>query len=174
MVFVVIACCHLLGFITRVFLCSYYNNLIIILVRWSNVHVDAYFNTVLSYMYDYMYIVLLYLWLFPHLMKLFSVWIYGKWINKMKYVYIHMKFQQLKIVTTREERIFITGHRRLYMSLLDPKHNFLLIKSGSVWVGITVLKTTGTQAVLIKDRHLKYPFTIRRLVCGVPLLLHEW
>jgi hypothetical protein len=33
MVFVVIAYCHLLGLITRVLLCSYYNNLIIVLVR---------------------------------------------------------------------------------------------------------------------------------------------
>jgi hypothetical protein len=33
MVFVVIACCHLVGFITRVLFCSYYNNLIIVFVR---------------------------------------------------------------------------------------------------------------------------------------------
>jgi hypothetical protein len=31
------------------------------------------------------YVVLLYLWLCPHPMKLYSAWIYGKWINETKW-----------------------------------------------------------------------------------------
>jgi hypothetical protein len=51
--------CHLLGLIARILLCSYYyNNLITVSVRWSNVHVDAYFIMHISYVYAYMYILL--------------------------------------------------------------------------------------------------------------------
>jgi hypothetical protein len=56
---------------------------------------------------------------------------------------------------------------------LTQNLNFSLMKLGSIWVGISVLKTIGIGAVLIWRRCLKCPFTIRRLVCGVPLLLHE-
>jgi hypothetical protein len=48
-----------------------------------------------------------------------------------------------------------------------------LKKLGSIWVGISTLKTVGIGAVLIRDRLQKCPFMIRRLVSGVPLLLHE-
>jgi hypothetical protein len=51
--------------------------------------------------------------------------------------------------------------------------HFSLMTLGSIWVSISMLKTIGTGAVLIRSRRLKCPFTIRRLVCGVPLLLHE-
>jgi hypothetical protein len=47
------------------------------------------------------------------------------------------------------------------------------MKLGSIWMGISMLKTIGTGEVLIWSGCLKCPFTIRRLVCGVPLLLHE-
>jgi hypothetical protein len=36
---------------------------------------------------------------------------------------------------------------------------------GSILVGVSKLKTTGTGTVLIRDRLLKSSFTIRKLVC---------
>jgi hypothetical protein len=56
-------------------------------------------------------------------------------------------------------------------SVLDQKLTFSLAKPPSVC--ISMLKTTCTGAVLIQDVLLKRPFTIRRLMCGVPLLLCE-
>ena len=74
-------CCHLLGFITRVLLCSYYYNLIIILVRWNNVHVDIYLLCTFLMCMTICTLYCFYLWLFPHPMKFVSIWIYEKWIN---------------------------------------------------------------------------------------------
>jgi hypothetical protein len=80
----------------------------------------------------------------------------------------------MKKAITREERIFVTGFCRQYMTVfLTQTLRFSLMKLGSILVGISMLKTIGTGAVLIRDRRLKCPFMIRRLVCGVPLLLHE-
>jgi hypothetical protein len=41
-------------------------------------------------------------------------------------------------------------------------------------VGISMLRPIGTRAVLMWSGDLKYHFTIRRLLYGVQLLLHEY
>jgi hypothetical protein len=40
----------------------------------------------------------------------------------------------------------------------------------SEW-GLSVVRTIDTGRLLIQDRLLKYPFTITRLVCGVPWIV---
>jgi hypothetical protein len=72
------------------------------------------------------------------------------------------------------EHIFVTEFYRQYMIVfLTQNLHFLLMKLGFIIVGISMLRTTGIGAVLTQDRLLKYHFMIRRLLCGVPLLLHE-
>jgi hypothetical protein len=46
-------------------------------------------------------------------------------------------------------------------SVLDPKLTFLLMKVGSTRVGISVFRSAGAGAVLMQDRILEHPFTIR-------------
>jgi hypothetical protein len=40
-------------------------------------------------------------------------------------------------------------------------------------LSVSALKVTDVRSVLIHNRLFKCPFTIRRWVCDVPLLLHE-
>jgi hypothetical protein len=47
------------------------------------------------------------------------------------------------------------------------------MKLGSFWVGLSILKAMGIGAVIMQDIHLKSLFMIRRLMCCIPLLLHE-
>jgi hypothetical protein len=71
-----------------------------------------------------------------------------------------------------EQEHVVTGFcgQHITVSLTKNLH-FSLMKVGSIRVGVSVLKTVDTGAVLIRDKLLKCPFMIRRLVCGVPLLL---
>lgn len=91
------------------------------------------------------------------------------------YVYCHVK-----LVTLSNWRRWFQTHfcnrflQAIYASVFYPKlKKFSLMKFGCTWVGISVLRLAGIGAVLIQDRVFKYPFTIRRVVCGVRLLLHE-
>jgi hypothetical protein len=80
---------------------------------------------------------------------------------------------QLKVIM-REEQIFVTGFCRQYMMVfLNQNLHIFLRKLGSISVGISMLRTTGTGGVLIPDRLLKYPYRIRGLMCGMPLVLYE-
>jgi hypothetical protein len=50
-------------------------------------------------------------------------------------------------------------------SVLDPNLHISLTKLGSIWVNVPIPKTVGIGTVLMLDRLLKCPFTIRKLVC---------
>jgi hypothetical protein len=56
---------------------------------------------------------------------------------------------------------------------LNQNLHFSLMKLGSIWVVVSILKTTGIGTVLIQDRLLKWPFIITRLVYSISLLLYE-
>jgi hypothetical protein len=47
------------------------------------------------------------------------------------------------------------------------------MKTGYTWVSILMTWTIDNEAVLTQYKLLKCLFTVRRLVCGVPLLLHK-
>jgi hypothetical protein len=79
----------------------------------------------------------------------------------------------VKKAITRGECIFVTGFCEQYiMDVLYPK---LFFCTDEAWfhLSVSALKVTDVKSVLIHNRHFKCPFTIRRWVCDVPLLLHE-
>jgi hypothetical protein len=86
-------------------------------------------------------------------------------------------FKQLKKVIMKEKCIFVIDFcvQHMMVSLIQNIH-FFTDKNPflSEWVHqCSIIRTTGVRAVLICDRLLKYPFTIRWLMCGVKLLLHK-
>jgi hypothetical protein len=64
----------------------------------------------------------------------------------------------------REEHIFVTGFCRQYMTVfLTQNLHFSLMKLGSIWVGISVLKTIGIGAVLIRDKTFEVPLHYQKI-----------
>lgn len=69
----------------------------------------------------------------------------------------------------REEHILVTGFCwQSMMTFLTKNLHILLVKLGSISMGVSTLR-----AVLLQDKILKYPCEITRLMYGVPLLLHK-
>jgi hypothetical protein len=65
--------------------------------------------------------------------------------------------------------------RTVHAGVLDQKLTFFTDETWfqlSRFVGLKLIGL-GTGTLLIRDRLLRCPFTIRKLVCGVPFLLHE-
>jgi hypothetical protein len=74
----------------------------------------------------------------------------------------------------REEQIFVTGFCRQYMtSVLDPKPIFFTDEDKFQLSRRVSTQNNWYWSSINLTHLLKCPFTIRRLVCGVPLLLHE-
>jgi hypothetical protein len=75
--------------------------------------------------------------------------------------------------------IFQTGltvsrSARVYCVMLRIGTGSVLIPDtlrNCIFMDISMLRTTGIRAV--SSRLLKYPFMIRRMVCAVPLQIHE-
>jgi hypothetical protein len=67
------------------------------------------------------------------------------------------RFKQLKL-EFMTEHIFITGFCSHYMmvSLIQNLQHFLLMEPGSIWMSITMLRTTGIRAVLAWAKFFKY------------------
>jgi hypothetical protein len=95
---------------------------------------------------------------------------HGEWLRS--HVYCRIQLDRFKSLNKAHFCNWFS--RAVHGGALDSKSYFSPMKLGSIWVGISMLRRKGTGAVLIRDRILKYPFTIRISVYGVLLLLHEW
>jgi hypothetical protein len=112
----------------------------------------------------------IHIWSHKAFRNLFSARIYS---TELRWWKVHLNYwvSCMKLMWTQFCNWFLWA---VSDSDLDSKLKLLPMKALSIWVGISMLRTIYTGALLIWGRRLYYAITTRRLVGGMPLLLHKY